>query len=71
MRTLLLVLAVLAGDACAAPCQRADTERARRELARDDVRCQDQARKIAGNIDVGDYRSCMHVRGWCRAPEEP
>jgi hypothetical protein len=64
-----LVLAILAGAACVAPCKSSNSESARRELARDDLRCQDQARKLAGNIDLGDYRSCMRVRGWCEPPD--
>jgi hypothetical protein len=69
MRSLCLTLAVLAGLACTAPCRSPEGDAARRELARDDERCQDQARKLAGNVDVGDYLSCMRVRGWCSASE--
>jgi hypothetical protein len=70
MRSRLLALVALAGFACTTPCRSADSEAARRELARDDERCQDQAQKLAGNVDLGDYLACMRVRGWCRAPED-
>jgi hypothetical protein len=54
---------------CTPPCREAAGRAERREFERDHERCEDQARKLAGNIDLGDYRSCMRVRGWCSAPE--
>lgn len=68
-----IVLAALLGVglACATPCKDADTRGERREFERDHERCEAQARKRLGNVDLGDYRSCMRVRGWCEAPEPP
>ena len=40
-----------------------------RDFELDHERCETQARKLLGNIDVGDYRSCMRVRGWCEILE--
>jgi hypothetical protein len=74
MRTLGLCclpgLAAAALLACASPCREADSRSERRELEMDSVRCEDRARKLFGNIDVGDYQSCMRVRGWCEAPDD-
>ena len=66
----LACLAVAGSLACASPCREADSRSERRELEMDSVRCEDRARKLAGNIDVGDYRSCMRVRGWCAPPDD-
>jgi hypothetical protein len=67
---LLSILLLLgAGVACATPCKDAETRSELRDFELDHVRCEDQSRKLAGNVDLGDYRSCMRVRGWCRAPE--
>jgi hypothetical protein len=73
MRSGLLALTlglVLAALACAAPCKDASGESERREFERDSERCESQARRRLGYVDVGDYRSCMRVRGWCSAPEQ-
>ena len=61
---------VLAALACATPCRDAETRSELRDFELDHERCEAQGRKLAGNIDPGDYRSCMRVRGWCRAPED-
>ena len=68
----ILVLGSLAATAlaCATPCKNAETRSELRDFELDHERCEDRARKLAGNIDVGDYKSCMRVRGWCRAPED-
>jgi hypothetical protein len=58
-----------AGLACATPCREGDTPDAVRDFERDYERCAVQAQRRLGNVDVGDYRSCMRVRGWCEAPE--
>ena len=63
-------LVLPAALACTTPCHEAVTRSERRELEMDSARCEDRARKLAGNIDVGDYRSCMRVRGWCAPPDD-
>jgi hypothetical protein len=69
IRHLVLAPILATALACASPCRDAHTRSELHEFERDHERCEDQARKLAGNISVGDYRSCMRVRGWCRAPE--
>ena len=69
-RTLTLGCLALAALACTTPCRDAETRSELRDFELDHERCEAQARKIAGNVDPGDYRSCMRVRGWCRAPED-
>lgn len=64
----LLVLLALA-PGCATPCREAESRADLRDFDTDHERCERQARKLAGNIDIGDYRSCMRVRGWCEAPK--
>lgn len=64
---LLVVLAL--GPSCATPCREAESRSDLRDFDQDHERCERQARKLAGNIDIGDYRSCMRVRGWCEAPK--
>jgi len=56
--------------ACAAPCREAESRRERRDFEMDHERCESRARKQLGNIDLGDYRACMRVRGWCSAPDD-
>jgi len=68
-RPLLLALLLAPGLACASPCRRAEDRSELRDFELAHERCEGQARKLAGNIDVGDYRSCMRVRGWCEVPE--
>ena len=62
-------LALAGSLGCTAPCREAETRSERRDFEMDHERCEDRARKLAGNIDVGDYRSCMRVRGWCAPPD--
>jgi hypothetical protein len=69
LRPAALACFLCAGLACTTPCRDGDTRSDAREFERDHERCADQARKRLGNVDVGDYRSCMRVRGWCEAPE--
>lgn len=66
-----IALASLAalGLGCATPCKNAESRSELRDFELDHERCEGQARKQLGNIDVGDYRGCMRARGWCRAPE--
>ena len=67
----LVVVGLLCGGvACTTPCRDAESRRERRDFELDHERCEGQARKQLGNFDVGDYRSCMRVRGWCEAPDE-
>jgi len=67
---LLACLTVASLLACAAPCREADTRTERRDFELDEQRCESRARKLLGNVDVGDYQSCMHQRGWCSAPDD-
>ena len=69
MCPLVLAPILVAALACASPCRDAATRSELHEFERDHERCEGQARKLAGNISVGDYQSCMRVRGWCDAPE--
>ena len=56
--------------ACTTPCREAEGRSERREFELDHERCEGRARKQLGNIDLGDYLSCMRVRGWCSAPAD-
>jgi len=60
-------LALACSLACTTPCREAGTESDLREFERDHERCEQQARRVIGTVDPGDYRSCMRVRGWCSA----
>lgn len=64
-----LTLACLAVAGCTTPCREAESRSELREFERDHERCENNARKLLGNVDVGDYRACMRVRGWCSAPD--
>ena len=69
MRSLALVCLLALGLGCATPCKHAESRSELRDFELDDERCEGQARKQLGNVDVGDYRACMRARGWCKAPE--
>jgi hypothetical protein len=67
-RAVLFCLVAALAPACTTPCKNAETRSELHDFDVDNERCEAEARKRLGNVDIGDYRACMRVRGWCESP---